>query len=34
MTTHYLVNDLSMCGQFANAIGFRDAIGRVMRIRS
>jgi hypothetical protein len=33
MTNHYLVNDLSMCGQFNDPVGFRDAIDRVMMIR-
>lgn len=34
MTIHYLVNDLSMCGQFKDAAGFRDAIDRIMTIRN
>lgn len=33
MTIHYLVNDLSLCGQFNDPICFCDAIDRVMMIR-
>lgn len=33
MTVQYIMNDLSMCAQFVDAVGFRDAIDRVMRIR-
>ena len=34
MTIHYVVNELSLCGQFNDAVGFRDAIDRVMSIRN
>jgi hypothetical protein len=33
MTLHFLVNDLSMCGQFTHAVEFGDSIDRVMIIR-
>jgi hypothetical protein len=33
MTAHYLMNDLSMCGQFNEPKVFHDAIDRVMVIR-